>query len=88
MEAAHSPDRNVPTDAPPCFLAHASEDFVPTENSLLLHAALRARKIPVEMHIFGEGGHGFALRGIAGKPVSAWPDLFLRFASAMGLPRG
>ena len=87
LEAAHSPDRNIPADAPPFFIAHADEDFVPTENSLLLHAALRARKIPVEMHIFGEGGHGFALRGTAGKPVAAWPDLFLRFASAMGLPR-
>ena len=88
MEVAHSPDRNVPADAPPAFIAHASEDFVPTENSVLLHAALRACKIPVELHIFGEGGHGFALRNIAGKPVSAWPDLFLRFAKAMGLPRG
>lgn len=84
MEAVHSPDRNVPADAPPCFLAHASEDFVPTENSLLLHAAWRARKLPVEMHIFGEGGHGFALT-VKDKPVSAWPDLFLRFAAAMGL---
>ncbi|MCW3846585.1 alpha/beta hydrolase [Sphingomonas sp. LB-2] len=87
LEAEHSPDRNVPADAPPCFIVHADEDFVPTENSLLLHAAMRARKRPVELHIFGEGGHGFALRNIAGKPVSAWPDLFLRWAKAMGLPR-
>lgn len=85
MEVAHSPDRNIPADAPPAFICHADEDFVPTENSLLLHAALRARKIPVEIHIFREGGHGFALRGIAGKPVGAWPDLFLRFAASMGL---
>jgi len=86
-EAAHSPDRNVPADAPPAFIAHADEDFVPTENSLLLHAAMRARKRPVELHIFGDGGHGFALRAVD-KPVAAWPDLFLRFARAMGLPRG
>lgn len=87
LEAGHSPDRNVPADAPPVFLVHADEDFVPTENSLMLHVALRARKIPVEMHIFGAGGHGFALREIAGKPVAAWPDLFLRWAIAMGLPK-
>lgn len=87
MLAAHSPDRNVPADAPPHFIVHAEEEFVPTENSLLLHAALRARKIPVELHLFREGGHGFALRHSAGKPVGAWPHMFLAFARSMRLPR-
>ncbi len=85
MLAAHSPDRNVPADAPPAFICHAEEDFVPTENSVLLYSAWRARKLPVELHLFREGGHGFALRGGAGKPVGAWTDLFLRFAASMGL---
>lgn len=85
--AAHSPDRNIPADAPPHFIVHADEDFVPTENSVLLHNALRARKIPVELHIFREGGHGFAMRGIAGKPVGGWPFMFLAFANSMKLPR-
>jgi acetyl esterase/lipase len=47
-EAAHSPDRNVPADAPPHFLLHAEDDdVVPVENTLRLHAALLARRIAV-----------------------------------------
>lgn len=86
LEAAHSPDRNVPADAPPTFLVHAEDDgTVPVENSLLLRAALRAQKVPVETHLFAEGGHGFAIRRAAGKPAAAWIDLFLQWAKSQGL---
>lgn len=86
LEAAHSPDRQVTADAPPHFLLHAEDDpAVPVENTLRLHAALRARKIPVEMHLFAEGGHGFGLRLAAGKPVAVWPDLWLAWAMQLGL---
>ena len=85
-EAKHSPDRLVGADAPPHFLLHAEDDTtVPVENTLWLHAALRARKIPVEMHLFAEGGHGFGLRLAAGKPVAIWPDLWLAWARRLGL---
>ncbi len=85
-EAAHSPDRNVPPDAPPVFLVHAEDDeSVPVGNSLLLHAALRARGVPVEMHLFTHGGHGFGLRRAIGKPAASWPDLFLAWAHSQGL---
>ncbi len=85
-EAAHSPDRQVGADAPPHFLLHAEDDTtVPVENTLRLHAALRVRKTPVEMHLFAEGGHGFGLRLAAGKPVAAWPDLWLAWARRLGL---
>lgn len=78
QETAWSLEDNVRPDAPPTFLLHASDDAsVPVDNSLRLHAALRAAKIPTEMHIFEEGGHGFGLRFTEGKPVAAWPDLVL-----------
>lgn len=84
-EAAHSPDRNVPVDAPPHFLLHAEDDdVVPVDNTLRLHAALRARKVPVEMHLFANGGHGFGLRKAVGKPVEAWPDLWRNWARTVG----
>lgn len=82
---AHSPDRNIKPDTPPCFLCAAADDAtVPIANTLLLHAALRAAKVPVELHIFEAGGHGFGLRGVVGKPAAAWPDLFLAWAKAKG----
>ncbi|MED5547276.1 MAG: alpha/beta hydrolase [Pseudomonadota bacterium] len=86
LEAAHSPDRNVPADAPPHFLLHAEDDdVVPSENTLRLRAALKARGIPVETHLFAQGGHGFGLRKAIGKPVEVWPDLWRAWARTVGL---
>ncbi|TYC78508.1 alpha/beta hydrolase [Novosphingobium sp. BW1] len=86
LEAAHSPDRNEPADAPPHFLLHAEDDdVVPCENTLRLRAALKARGIPVETHLFAQGGHGFGLRKAIGKPVEVWPDLWRAWARTVGL---
>ncbi|RHW16275.1 alpha/beta hydrolase [Sphingomonas gilva] len=86
LEDAHSPHLNVSAETPPTFLVHAEDDgAVPVENSLLLRAALRAKGIPVETHLFARGGHGFGLRGAAGTPASVWPELFLAWAKTQGL---
>jgi acetyl esterase/lipase len=76
QESAWSLEDNVRRDGPPTFLLHAGDDAsVPVENSLRLYDALRAAKVPTEMHLFEEGGHGFGLRFTTGKPVAAWPGL-------------
>ena len=81
LERAHSPDQTVPANAPPFFLLHAEDDrSVPVENTLRMRAALKARDLPVETHLFEAGGHGFGLRKAAGKPVEVWPELWLSWA--------
>ncbi|HEX8572438.1 MAG TPA: alpha/beta hydrolase [Allosphingosinicella sp.] len=85
-ERAHSPHLNVPADAPPTFLLHAEDDAsVVVENSLLLRSALLARKVPVETHLFPDGGHGFGLRLAKGKSVEGWEHLFFAWARKRGL---
>ncbi|HEX9946332.1 MAG TPA: alpha/beta hydrolase [Allosphingosinicella sp.] len=85
-ERAHSPHLNVPADAPPVFLLHAEDDAsVVVENTLLLRAALLAKKVPVETHLFADGGHGFGLRLAKGKTVEGWQDLFFAWARKKGL---
>lgn len=84
LERAHSPHLNVPADAPPTFIVHAEDDAtVPVENALLLRAALRAKGIAVDTHLFAQGGHGFGLRNTAGKPVAVWPELFAGWAKGL-----
>jgi acetyl esterase/lipase len=86
LERAHSPQHNVPPNAPPFFLVHAEDDeSVVVENTLLLRAALRAKNIPTETHLFANGGHGFGLRKALGKPAAIWPELFVAWAATMGL---
>ncbi|KRA63856.1 dienelactone hydrolase [Caulobacter sp. Root655] len=84
--ALYSPDQGVTDRVPPVFLLHAADDkTVPVANSLMMFTALKAKAVPAEMHVFEEGGHGFGLRGIAGKPVAAWPGLFETFAKRHGI---
>ena len=68
----------VRSDAPPVFLLHAADDMaVPVANSLDVFDAFTQAGVPVEMHIFAEGGHGFGIRFAKGLPVEAWPDLVI-----------
>lgn len=86
MEAAHSPDRTTTSQSPPHFVVHAEDDqTVPVENSVRLRAALKAAGVPVDLHLFAEGGHGFGVSRIAGRPVAAWPELWLGWARRVGL---
>lgn len=85
-ERAHSPHLNVPADAPPTFLLHAEDDAaVVVENTLLLRAALLDKKVPVETHLYADGGHGFGLRLAKGKTVEGWQDVFHAWARKKGL---
>ena len=83
---AYSPELHVSADTPPIFLVHAADDpAVPVDNSLMMFAALRSAKVAAEMHIFEEGGHGFGLRDTVGKPVAAWPQLFIDWLKRRGM---
>ena len=82
---AHSLEQDVSPRTPPVFLAHALDDrAVPPENSLAMLAALRAKGVAAECHLFESGGHGFGLVPPPAAP-GHWPDLFLSFARRHGL---
>lgn len=55
-------DKHVDSQTPPTFLWHTSmDDCVPVENSLKMAAALSAAKVPFELHVFPNGGHGMSV---------------------------
>jgi len=69
------PDIRVRADTPPTFLLHAEDDPVdPVKHSLTYYAALQKAGVPVEMHVFAQGGHAFALRATK-LPIGRWPVL-------------
>ena len=58
----YSNEKQVTSETPKTFLVHASDDkAVPVENSLNYYLALKNQKVPVEMHVYQNGGHGFGL---------------------------
>jgi acetyl esterase/lipase len=81
---AMSTDRRVTARTPPTFLFHTGDDAgVLVENSLRFAAALRAAKVPYELHVFETGRHGVGLA--ADNPVlSAWPRLLENWLRARG----
>lgn len=69
----------------PTVLIHTMDDAsVPPENSLMLIPRLRAAGVICEAHLFQEGGHGFGIRLIAGRPAAVWPELVLAFGGRNG----
>ena len=58
----------------PTFLVQAEDDPVHEENVLRYFQALKDAKVPAELHIFAQGGHGYGLRP-SDKPISHWPEL-------------
>lgn len=72
---ALNPDIHVTKETPPTFLLQTEDDRVAhVESSLVYYAALKAANVPVEMHLYTEGVHGYGLRRTA-LPVTAWPQL-------------
>lgn len=71
----YSGELNITAETPPTFLIHADDDtVVPVENSLMFYKKLHENEIPVEMHIFPEGGHGFGL-AIGKEGAEQWKEL-------------
>jgi acetyl esterase/lipase len=65
-------DLRVTKETPPTFLAHAGDDRVSPENSVLYYLALKRAGVPAELHVYAAGGHGFGLRP-GEQPVLTWP---------------
>ena len=57
-----SNELQVTAQTPPTFLVHAADDgAVPVENSIRFYQACVKNKVPVEMHLYPKGGHGFGM---------------------------
>ncbi|MBA3655813.1 MAG: alpha/beta hydrolase [Gemmatimonadaceae bacterium] len=70
-----SNELHVASDLAPTFLVAATDDpGVPVENSLLFYNSARSAAVPVELHLFQAGGHGFGLAP-DNPALSAWPAL-------------
>ena len=70
-----NPDIHVTPQTPPTFLLQTEDDSVAhVESSLVYYTALKNANVPVEMHLYTEGVHGYGLRRTA-LPVTRWPLL-------------
>lgn len=81
-----APELTVVSNSPPTFLVQAEDDPINVNNSLFYYMALKKEKIPVEMHLFAKGGHGYGLRE-SENSVTRWPKLAETWMRGLGVKK-
>jgi acetyl esterase/lipase len=72
---------HVPPDAPPTFLTSAGvDDAFHARQTVEFYSALFEAKIPVELHIYGHGGHAGGIGSRDGIPFGTWHNRFVEWA--------
>ena len=80
-----NPDIPVTRQTPPTFLLQAEDDHVDSaDDSLAYYIALKKAGVPVEMHLYAQGGHAFGLRRTK-FPVTGWPQLVETWLGTLGM---
>jgi acetyl esterase/lipase len=70
---------------PPTFLLqNEDDDSDRVEDSLSYYVALKKATVPVEMHLYAQGGHAFGLRRTK-YPASEWPSLVETWLGTLGI---
>lgn len=68
-----STELKVDHETPPTFLAMTADDPVGPEGLLVYAGALKKAGVPVELHLYPRGGHGYGLRRTE-VAATSWPD--------------
>jgi acetyl esterase/lipase len=71
---APNPDLQPTANTPPTFILQAEDDPVHVENAVVYFLALKNAKVPAELHVYAQGGHGYGLRP-RDLPIMGWPAL-------------
>jgi len=80
-----NPNVPVTTNTPPTFLVQAENDPVDNvNNSLVYYMALKNAGVPVEMHLYAQGGHAYGLRRTK-FPITEWPQLVQKWLGTIGM---
>jgi acetyl esterase/lipase len=79
-----SPECAVTAATPPTFLVMAQNDPVHVENVLGYALALQAAKVPMELHVYPTGSHGFGLR-LTKHYATTWPQRATDWMRSRGL---
>ncbi|WP_260704770.1 alpha/beta hydrolase [Edaphobacter flagellatus] len=82
---ALNPDLHITRQTPPTFLLQNEDDHVDNvDDALTYYIALKNAGVPVEMHLYPQGGHAFGLRRTK-LPVTAWPQLVGTWLQSLGM---
>ncbi len=82
--AYFSNENHVTPQTPPVLLVHCADDStVAVGNSLVFYQACIKAKVPVEMHLYPKGGHGYGLHNPS--TPDQWMDRVANWLEGQGL---
>ena len=79
-----APEVKVTSQTPQAFIAMTQDDPVHVQNAFAYATAMTDAKVPIELHVFPKGGHGYGLRP-SSNLVSHWPQRVEEWMTAQGL---
>ncbi|SFL22143.1 Acetyl esterase/lipase [Porphyromonadaceae bacterium KH3CP3RA] len=79
-----APELKVDANTPPTILIQTQDDKDYINSSLFYYYALKEAKVPVAMHLYPSGGHGYGLRN-TGHTVNEWPHRVLSWMRDIGM---
>lgn len=75
----------VTSNMPPQFVLQAEDDDVDgVQQALVYYIGLKKAGVPVEMHLYAQGGHAFGLRRTK-FPITEWPQLVEKWLGTIGM---
>jgi len=55
--------------------------------SVLIYAGLKQNNVEAELHVYGNGGHGYGMRAVKGSDIGTWPVRASDWLLRLGLAR-
>jgi acetyl esterase/lipase len=68
------PEINYNPETKPAFIVHTHDDRSTSLGSVLIYLDLKANKVPAELHVYENGGHGYGMRSRENSFIGTWPD--------------
>ena len=63
----------ITDESAPAFIVHTHDDASSAIGAAKLYIALKQHKVPAELHVYQNGGHGYGVRERPNSVISSWP---------------
>jgi acetyl esterase/lipase len=81
------PQIHLSEKSPPAFIVHTHDDRSSSMGSVLIYAGLKQHNVQAELHVYGNGGHGYGMRAVKDSDIGTWPARASEWLLRLGLAR-
>ncbi|MFT4555014.1 MAG: alpha/beta hydrolase [Planctomycetales bacterium] len=67
------PQIKLTAKSPPAFIVHTHDDRSSSLGSVLIYVGLKQHNVRAELHVYGNGGHGYGMRSVKNSDIGTWP---------------